>query len=431
MRIPSPILVLTQLAAIALAPITAPVPAQPLPSAVVAYTGQIAPGTGGATYFLLYQPTITAVGDVAFRAEIAGAGVNGTNNKGYWRQSDGGPVGLFLRAGNPTPLPGTTWSTDVGSPTAQAVGGAARTGFYWGLLDGGPVKGALWSEQPGGVRAVAVQGDPAPGIPGATYQPGLPIFDTNFDEAGELLFRAAVTGGGATSANDEGLWIDDGTTTSLVVREGEPAPGFPAGTFFPGIQSPNARVAPGSGVTFWANPFVPVLALNQTGIWSNRTGGLTPVALQGNSAPGLGPGETIGPGLPFANRAGQIAFFSPIFGGAGGARSVDLRCRRHPGACLPRSGHRRSVSAPRFSVLSCRQRHLLRDQQYLRFGHSAPSDRGGRPLRLERGRARRRARRGLERWHRLQPLGSISRQRQRPGRLPRHDHRPWSHGSEQ
>ncbi|MGE0640563.1 MAG: choice-of-anchor tandem repeat NxxGxxAF-containing protein [Thermoanaerobaculia bacterium] len=298
--------------------------AQPLPSSVVAYTGQTAPGTGGATYFLLYQPTITAAGDIAFRAELTGAGVNGTNQKGLWRTSGGGPVGLFLRAGNPTPLPGTTWSTDVGSPTAQLVDGTARAGFYWGILDGGPLLGALWSEQPGGLRAVALQGAPAPGIPGATFQPGLPLFDVNFDEAGELAFRAAVSGGGVTSANDEGLWYDDGTTTTLVAREGDAAPGFPAGTFFPGIQSPNVRVAPGSRVTFWSNPFVPAVGMNQNGIWSTRSGTLSPVVLQGGAAPGLGPGETIGPGVPYANRNGQIAFLGTIYASGGGIGGYGL-----------------------------------------------------------------------------------------------------------
>lgn len=318
MRNPAPALLLPLLAAGLAIVVPAEATAQPLPSAVVAYTGQTAPGTGGATYFLLYQPSITRAGDVAFRAELTGAGVTAANNKGHWLQSAGGPVQLFLRAGDPAPPPGTTWSTDVGSPTAQEVSGSARTGFYWGLLDGVTPKGALWSDQPGGPHAVAIQGESAPGIPGATFQPGLPIFDIEFDEVGELLFAASVTGGGTTTANDQGLWLDDGNTTTLVAREGDPAIGFPAGTVFPGIQSPNAHVAPSSRVTFWANPFVPSLGMNQTGIWSNRSGSLAPVVLQGSSAPGLGAGETIGPGAPYANRTGQIAFPGSIFGGAGG-----------------------------------------------------------------------------------------------------------------
>ena len=315
---PTPALWISLVAASLAAAAPAPGAAEQLPSSVVAYTGQTAPGTGGATYFLLYQPTITAAGDVSFSSELTGAGVTATNNKGHWRQSVGGPTQLVLRAGDPAPLPGTTWSTEVGVPTAQTVAGAPRSGFFWGLIDGGVPKGALWSEQPGGMHAVAVQGAPAPGLPGATFQPGLPLFDMNFDEAGELLFTAAVTGGGTTTANDQGLWLDNGTTTTLVAREGDPAIGFPAGTVFPGIQSSYSRLAPNSGVTFYAYPFVPSLGMNQTGIWSNRSGSLAPVALQGSSAPGLGPGETIGPGAPYANRTGQIAFLGTIYGGAGG-----------------------------------------------------------------------------------------------------------------
>ena len=317
MKIPSPVLLLSQLAAIALASITADAQAQLLPSAVVAYTGQIAPGTGGATYFLLYQPGITSAGDITFRSEITGAGVNGTNNRGLWRQNGGGPIGLFLRAGGPTPIPGTTWSTNVGEPTTQTVGGATRAGLFFGLLAGATAKDAIWSEQPGGMRAVAVQGDPVPGIPGATFQPGLSIFDTKFDEDGELLFSATVTGGGTTPANNAGLWLDDGSTTTLVVRSGDDAIGFPPGTVFSDFST-YSRLSPGGLVNFWSNPFVPGLGMNQTGIWTNRSGTLAPVLLQGDSAPGLGPGETIGPGAPYANRAGQIAFLGTIYGGGGG-----------------------------------------------------------------------------------------------------------------
>lgn len=299
----------------------APVVAQPLPRTVLAYTGQIAPEAGGATFLLLFQPTITADGDVAFRAELTGAGVSGTNQKGIWRQDGGGPPNLFLRAGDAVPpLPSTlSWSTTLGDPNAKTVFGDARVGFFWRVLDSGPGpdRDSLWLEQAAGLREVATQGGAAPGIAGATFA-SLPTVDLEISEEGELLFVASVTGGGVTTANDNGLWLDDGVSTTLVAREGSPAPGFPAGTLFPTLQSPQSRLSPGGIVTFWANPFVPSLGFSQTGIWSNRGGSLAAVQLQGQSAPGLGGGETAGPGTPYANRAGQVAFLATISGGAAG-----------------------------------------------------------------------------------------------------------------
>jgi hypothetical protein len=291
--------------------------AQPLPSSVVAYTGQTAPGTGGATYLLLQQPTITADGDVTFRAELTGAGVTGTNHKGYWRLEGGNPVTLWLRAGAPSPLPGASWGVDVGDATTQAVFGEARGGFAWDVLDGGPADRVLWTEQMGGLRAVVRRGDPVPGIPGATFT-GLPTADMKFDEAGRLLFIGGFAGPGVTLENDSALFLDDGATLSIVVREGDAVPGLPAGTVFPSIVSTAARLAPGSDVSFHSAPFVASQFLFIDGIWSNRSGSLTPVVLEGGTAPGLGPGETVFPGIPFANRNGQIAFGAFIQGGAGG-----------------------------------------------------------------------------------------------------------------
>lgn len=291
--------------------------AQPLPSAVVAYTGQTAPGTGGATYFLLQQPTITADGDVTFRAELTGAGVTGTNHKGYWRLAGDDPVTLLLRAGDPSPLPGTTWGVDVNDATSQAVFGEPRAGFAWDVLDGVTSQRVLWTEQMGGLRAVARMGDPVPGIPDATFS-GLPTADMKFDEAGRLLFVGGFTGPGITPDNDSALFLDDGATLSIIVREGDAVPGLPGATGFPTIVSTAARLATGSDVSFHSAPFVPSQFLFIDGIWSNRSGSLSPVVLEGGTAPGLGPGETLFPGDPFANRNGQIAFGAGIQGGASG-----------------------------------------------------------------------------------------------------------------
>jgi len=307
------------IAAIPATPARADSPAAPLPSSVVAYTSQVAPGTGGATYFLLYSPAITRNGDVAFRAELNGAGTTGTNNRALFRQSGGGPVGLFLRSDSPSPLPGLSWYPNFGDPNAQEIGGTARAGFFATLFDGATANSSLWSEPPGGLRNVAIQGGAAPGVAGATFQT-LPIFEQSFDEAGEMLFIATVTGGGTTGANDSGLWLDTGSAGALVAREGDDAPGYPAGSKFPHNVAVSTTLAPG-GVVSFLSPVI-VAAQQRAGIWSKNGGGLTLVASVGGSLPGLAAGETI---FAFSNlsgnRHGEIAFFAginPAPGGVGG-----------------------------------------------------------------------------------------------------------------
>ncbi len=317
MRTPTAALWLSLLAASGRMAAPTPIAAQPLPSAVAAYTGQTAPNTGGATYFLLYQPSITRSGDVAFRSELSGAGVTATNNRALFRQSGGGPVALLLRAGDLSPLPGNSWGTSLSDPNAQEVGGAARAGFYWRLADGGAGKDALWTEQAGTVRNIALQGGAAAGIPSATFATLQNIFEQAFDESGQRLFTATVTGGGVTSANDFGLWFDDGAATTLVVREGDDAPGLPAGQKFGnGFFSP-PLLGPGGIVTFVAQTSDGVTT--KSGIWQWVGGSLVPLALEEQSGPGLVGTERFGGFSPVSGNAlGQIAFWGPIeneFGG--------------------------------------------------------------------------------------------------------------------
>lgn len=303
----------------ATAPAAASTTAPPT-SSVVAYTGQSAPGTAGPTFLLLFTPSISRDGDIAFRGQLTGAGVNSGNNNGLWRQA-GGPVALFLRTGDPTPIAGSTWSTPLGDPNAQAFAGSARAAFNAGLL-GTPSGASLWSEQSGGLRSVAIQNGAAPGIAGATFSL-LPSGKQIFDESGQLLFAAKVTGGGTSAANDSGLWLDDGTTTALIAREGDPAPGLPAGTLlgdsFATFGAP--PLAPG-GITAFLQTVL-VAGVSKDGIWSTHGGALGLLAVEDGTAPGLGGTEHLGSISSLrGNRHGQIAFVAVIenqFGGVVGS----------------------------------------------------------------------------------------------------------------
>lgn len=309
-------LVAAATSALAFAP--GPAWAQPLPSSVVAYTGQVAPGTGGATYLLLFTPVVTRTGDVAFRAELTGAGVNATNNKGYWGQDGGGPVGLLRRAGDATPLPDLTWSTNLDDPAFEEIDSGARLGFYASVFDGVATRDAIWTEQPDGTHNVAIRDALAPGIPGATFTT-LPMgYETPFVETGHTLFRGNVTGGGTTPANDFGLWLDDGVGATLIFQEGSQAPGLPPGSNFGSSFFSPPLLADGGVVTFLTT--VQVAGLPKSGIWSTHGGVLSPLALEEEAIAGLGAGERIGGFSPISgNRHGQIAFWGPIENSLGGS----------------------------------------------------------------------------------------------------------------
>lgn len=310
MRRPPPIrfaaLLAATTSALALAAVSAS--AQPLPSSVVAYTGQSAPGTAGPTFFLLFTPTITRQGDVAFRGQLTGPGVNSANNSGLWREQ-AGPVALSLRAGDPAPLPGATWGAPFGDPNAQAIGGVARLAFSDTLV-GTPSGASLWSEQPGGLRNVALIGGAAAGIPGATYAL---LGAARLDEAGELLFTAKVTGGGTTAADDDALFLDDGSATTLVAREGTQAPGLPPGTLFTSSFTAlgAAQLAPGRVVSFLQTLLV--AGVSKDGVWSTHGGALGLLAVEDGAAPGLGGNEHLGTISSLrGNRLGQISFVAAI-----------------------------------------------------------------------------------------------------------------------
>ncbi len=85
--------------------------------------------------------------------------------------------------------------------------------------------------------AVALSGEQAPGLAtGATFTS---FEDVQLDDDGRVLFLANVIGPGVTNGvNDTGLWIGPASTPRLILRHGDPAPGFPTGVTFEFLSAP-------------------------------------------------------------------------------------------------------------------------------------------------------------------------------------------------
>jgi hypothetical protein len=196
----------------------------------VALTGQPAPGTPAGVSYSDFgsEPTLNAVGQVAFVGELAGSGVTNANNNGLW---SGAPGNLMILAREGAPAPGTPAGVSYGFVGFVLPLNAPGQSAYFGFLTGAGVSDAnnigLWSGAPGGVALLARTGDQAPGTAAGVNYAGLG--DPIINDANQSLFVGSLTGPGVTSANDVGIWLGAPGSVALVVREGNPAPGLAAG----------------------------------------------------------------------------------------------------------------------------------------------------------------------------------------------------------
>ncbi len=180
--------------------------------ALVAGSGAAAPGTGADFQFMSNFPVLNAAGKTAFSAFITGGGVNFTNDEGIWSEGSGN-LALIAREGNPAPGTSLNFSS-LGDPVLNAAGKTAFWAFLTDFSDG------IWTETSGGLALVARAGSQAAGTPGGV---NYSFFDPPvMNGAGQIAFRAELTGGDVDGSNDVGIWATDlDGTLQLVARKGD------------------------------------------------------------------------------------------------------------------------------------------------------------------------------------------------------------------
>jgi hypothetical protein len=286
----------------------------------VALTGQQAPGTPGGVIYdsfghdhtnlsAYHGISLNDAGQIAFRANLAGDGVDFTNNQGVWSEGSGS-VALVTRTGSQAPgaSAGVNFRIDPAAEVFLPVlNDAGQTAFYGATTDGGL---GLWSEGSGSLTAVARSGDHAPGTPsGVNFDFDGLVETPLLNNAGRTTFRSYLSGAGVTSDNEFGVWSEGPGGLELRARRGSQAPGLPAGvnhgyTCCTGLNDAGqiafASLLSGSGVN----------SSNDKGVWSDVSGSLSPVARKGSQAPGLPSGVTFDElfNTGSINNAGQIAF---------------------------------------------------------------------------------------------------------------------------
>jgi hypothetical protein len=186
------------------------------------------------------------------------------------------------------------------------------------------------------LRTVAFENQSAPGgPPNNRFDLFGTVFgaaDPAFNAAGQAAFPGAMNQffGGVTSSTDSGIWSEGHGSLSLLAREGNQAPGLPAGAVFNSFDS--ALVINDVGQTAFTGYLRQgvggVVATNDSGIWSEGNGPLSLVAREGFQAPGTPDGalfsefQNTNIGLVL-NNAGQSAFYGRLSTAQGGVTLDD------------------------------------------------------------------------------------------------------------
>jgi|GEM_PF-5967772 len=199
-------------------------------AAVSAVKAGLAPTGTGEAFNTLYQPAMSSNGLLLTPATLqlgSGAGVTISNDTLI--NTSGG--GVIAREGAPTSVAGVSYGQlhprVVASRANEKYAFAAfletavfdpdtNTGLFVGTLGGGAPD------------LVVREGDAANGVTGGSM---FQFLGESVNSAGGIAFRASVTGGSVTAANNDGIWTNAGAIGSppvLVAREGAIVPVSPA-----------------------------------------------------------------------------------------------------------------------------------------------------------------------------------------------------------
>jgi hypothetical protein len=287
--------------------------------ALIARAGAAAPGTGVSFREVFSDPVINTSGRTAFGNLVTGPGVTSANSSGVWSEG-GGSLALVAREGSAAP--GTPAGFLFGNIDAPVLNAQGRMAFRATMLITGPGsptfnEGGVWKEQSGGLALVSRAGNAAPGAGGGSF---LRFGDNSvrINSQGQVAFRAGLSlTGGIDNNNNDGVWSEGaGSGLALIAREGDPAPGLPAGVLFDLNTFSNSMALNNNGHAAFIGGFRG--AEFGSAIWSEGQGsGLALVARSGASAPGVEAG--VGFGF-FADRTvvlnnnGRTAFRADLVG---------------------------------------------------------------------------------------------------------------------
>ncbi|HJQ83740.1 MAG TPA: choice-of-anchor tandem repeat NxxGxxAF-containing protein [Candidatus Binatia bacterium] len=238
------------------------------------------------------SPHLNDRGDVVFRAFVA----RGPSSVGIFRARDG-ELQAVVRAGDPGPGGTATFIDVSGEPSLNQTGDVA---FAAQLSSEGR---GIFVADAGGIRTVALHGDPAPGEPGTVFS-GVGT-NPQIDDAGAVAFRGTTSYRnpiGGFSVKREGIFVRDAAGVRVLVYAQEPSP---AGLPFLKLRDP--LLTDGPSVVFRA----------PLGVSEEQTSGIFVAGATGTSAlaiedQALGNGVVLSgfSGNPSVAAGGRMAFLA-------------------------------------------------------------------------------------------------------------------------
>ncbi len=271
----------------------------------VTLSGQAAPGAPGRIFSFYYPPAISNSGRVAFAGWLTGVT---SNDEGLWSGLPGA-IQLVAREGSAAPGTSAAFANGWLFPRVNSSGVVAFSAALGAGANSSNNTG-IWAGLPGALSLVARAGNAAPGTPaGVVFSGGMQNW-LMLNDAGQVVFRANLTGPDVTTANDAGIWAGAPGALQLVAREGDTAPGT-AGVFdlfnyqFEAYPVPVMNAA---GEVVFSGHYT-----GGRGIWRWSGGVLELVALTNSNAPGTG---ALFEYLfdPWMNASGQVVFKASLMG---------------------------------------------------------------------------------------------------------------------
>ncbi len=242
---------------------------------------------------------------------------------------------LLAREGDPVPFlgGGELYGQVTLSATNSSINSIGQVLFGASLTGGASMAstdGVLLSGLPGSLAMVLREGEVIGGAVVVPVSGATNLSSINFlNEGGQVLheIQFSTTSGTATAANDRALAIwTPGSGRTIVAREGQPAPGLPAGVLF---ATPSNSWAPtpvgnctltNSGQTVLSAPLDgggTIPGTNDNALYFGGAAGWTLLLRKGSACPGLGGGETfgtVGNNSFGCNDAGQVVFLTTLAG---------------------------------------------------------------------------------------------------------------------
>ncbi|MCG8406463.1 MAG: thrombospondin type 3 repeat-containing protein [Phycisphaerales bacterium] len=274
----------------------------------------------GLPLFVVYKtfgtPILNDEGRIAFEASLSGVGVTFENDEGIWSEGATGVLGLIAREGNHAA--GTPANVNHNGIFPPLFNNSGRV-LFGGALKGPGVdftnNAAFWSGFPGSVALVIREAEQAPGLPPTiklkygSVDIGAVLGGTN-----QCAFRAGLDGAVSTN-NDNAIYAGTVSIPALLIREGEQAPGAPAGVNIGNVLQPTINASGATAfLTFLAGGAVD--PSNDTAIFSEGSSGMLDlVARKGGQAPGAAQGTVFDHlQLPLLSANGSTAFAGILAG---------------------------------------------------------------------------------------------------------------------